>query len=528
MTQMSDQSWGASPDQMLAALRRATQRAVASLDAVGSADEHPADLDATLDAVEAVQAAVNTLEGLRAVLADRLRRQADYSPGSLVDTEDAIARRADAGRQRELALRAVTADLATSLHVGDGAARRLLDHSTTLTTVAPRTVRAVVDGTVSWPKAEILAREIDDLDPAEAEHVEARVLPVAATSTPAQLRSRARRAREEAHPVPADVRHADATSRREVWLDPGRDGMAWLTAHLPAPFAHAVHDRLTSTATRLRAEGDDRSTGQLRADVLADLLLDDGTLDRGALDSSAHGADDLARSVGAPLPAAPSSPSGPLGPPVRPVGALAPIARAIRPRVHLTVPVLSLLGVGDAPASLDGRTPVDAETARALCAHAPSFRRILTDPETGAVLSVGRSTYQAPADLKAMLAERDATCRFPGCVRPVSGTDLDHTVAWADGGTTDADNLAHLCRHHHVLKHQTRWRVRQLGAGRLRWTSPTGRVYDTDPPPPETTRHRAPPTPPVAPPTPLPRGTSRALVVPSEAHETADLGPPPF
>ncbi|WP_278234854.1 HNH endonuclease signature motif containing protein [Isoptericola sp. AK164] len=510
MTQMSDQPWGASPDQMLAALRRATQRAVASLDAVGSADEHPADLDATLDAVEAVQAAVNTLEGLRAVLADRLRRQADRSPGSLVDTEDAIARRADAGRQRELALRAVTADLATSLHVGDGAARRLLDHATTLTTVAPRTVRAVVDGTVSWPKAEILAREIDDLTVAEAAHVEARVLPVAATSTPAQLRSRARRAREEAHPVPADVRHAEETSRREVWLDPGRDGMAWLTAHLPAPFAHAVHDRLTSTATRLRSEGDDRSTGQLRADVLADLLLDDGTLDRGVL-----GADDLVGSVGAPRPEEAPGPSAAGTPPVRPVGALAPIARAIRPRVHLTVPVLSLLGVGDAPASLDGRTPVDAETARALCAHAPSFRRILTDPETGAVLSVGRSTYQAPADLKAMLAERDATCRFPGCVRPVSGTDLDHTVAWADGGTTGTDNLAHLCRHHHVLKHQTRWRVRQLGAGRLRWTSPTGRVHETVPPLPETTRHRAPPTPP-------------ALPAPSRAHETADLGPPPF
>lgn len=144
----------------------------------------------------------------------------------------------------------------------------------------------------------------------------------------------------------------------------------------------------------------------------------------------------------------------------------------------------------DAPATLDGHTPVDADTARTLCAHAPSLRRILTHPESGTVLSVGRTTYQVPADLKALLAERDSTCRFPGCTRPVRRCDLDHTEAWVDGGTTSADNLAALCRHHHVLKHQTRWNVRQLDDGHLRWTSPTGREHRTTPEPPETTRHR--------------------------------------
>lgn len=38
-------------------------------------------------------------------------------------------------------------------------------------------------------------------------------------------------------------------------------------------------------------------------------------------------------------------------------------------------------------------------------------------------------------------------------------------------------NLAHLCRRHHILKHHTAWRVRQLSDGVLEWTSPTGRVY---------------------------------------------------
>src|SRR5690606_11151399 len=75
-------------------------------------------------------------------------------------------------------------------------------------------------------------------------------------------------------------------------------------------------------------------------------------------------------------------------------------------------------------------------------------------------LSVGRESYTAPSALKAELARRDATCRFPGCTVPAVRSDLDHSTAWADGGITGADNLAHLCRHHHVLKHQAGWTVR--------------------------------------------------------------------
>ena len=66
--------------------------------------------------------------------------------------------------------------------------------------------------------------------------------------------------------------------------------------------------------------------------------------------------------------------------------------------------------------------------------------------------------------------------------------DLDHTIPWADGGTTTLDNLAHLCRRHHMLKGATlaagrAWKVRQLGHGVLEWTSPDGHVYVDQPPP---------------------------------------------
>jgi HNH endonuclease len=38
-------------------------------------------------------------------------------------------------------------------------------------------------------------------------------------------------------------------------------------------------------------------------------------------------------------------------------------------------------------------------------------------------------------------------------------SDLDHHQPFADGGTTDPDNLSALCQRHHHAKHDAGWRV---------------------------------------------------------------------
>ncbi|BBZ73565.1 hypothetical protein MPRS_46580 [Mycobacterium paraseoulense] len=43
---------------------------------------------------------------------------------------------------------------------------------------------------------------------------------------------------------------------------------------------------------------------------------------------------------------------------------------------------------------------------------------------------------------------RDLTCRWPGCDQPALACDLDHTIAYAQGGPTHAANLKCLCRTH--------------------------------------------------------------------------------
>jgi hypothetical protein len=155
----------------------------------------------------------------------------------------------------------------------------------------------------------------------------------------------------------------------------------------------------------------------------------------------------------------------------------------IQAQVNVTVPVLTLLGVDEAPADLEGYGPIAPELARRLAAHAPSFTRLLTHPETGAVLSVGRDSYAVPAALKKWLRVRDRTCRHPGCNRSAASTELDHTVPWSRGGTTAYNNLSNLCRRHHMLKSEGFWHYEQREPGVITAISLAGRRYRTLPEP---------------------------------------------
>lgn len=153
---------------------------------------------------------------------------------------------------------------------------------------------------------------------------------------------------------------------------------------------------------------------------------------------------------------------------------------AIRAQVQVIVPALTLLDADDGPADLVGRTPVDADTARALAANAPTLTRILTDPVDGTVIAVDR--YRTAQSQRRFLRARDQHCRFPGCRRAAIRCEIDHTVDHAQGGPTALWNLAHLCQRHHSMKQFTSWRVRQHPGGILEWTSPTGQVYREDAP----------------------------------------------
>ena len=453
-------------------------------------------LGEAIDTIVQVETAIRRLTAFRTVLVDAARRQVPAAETALLSPASDAARGPLLAARAELAERAFVADLATALLLPERTTRALVEDAHALVHDLPATLEALGSGSISYRHAQVVSEHTAGLEPDAVHAVEAAGLTRAHVTTPTCLARHLRRARERVHPEAPTERHRRAAVDRRVGLDPAPDGMSWLTAFLPAATGHAVMDRLDHAAGTLAVRGEERTPDQLRADVLAALLLDDadGTASAALASVAPTGVAPTAPRR-RPTPGRPQSGSAPReaeeeksdedGPP--PSGdpttaGLARLARSLVPRVHVTVPAMTLLGRSEEPGDLDGYGPIDADTARQLAASAPSFTRILTHPHTGAVLSVGRDSYAVPTDLRRHLAVRDATCRFPGCGRRAARCDVDHVVAFVDGGSTDADNLVHLCRHHHRLKHETSWRPApsrdpDTPPGSLTWTSPTGRTH---------------------------------------------------
>ena len=132
------------------------------------------------------------------------------------------------------------------------------------------------------------------------------------------------------------------------------------------------------------------------------------------------------------------------------------------------------------PAQLEWVGAIADVTAQRIAGDADIWRIIL-DPATSQPLNVGRAHRLVPAWLRKALHARDRGCRFPGCHPPVAWTDAHHLQPWAHGGATYLDNLILLCRHHHGLVHEGRWRI-AIDAGAVTATRPDGRPYELNQP----------------------------------------------
>jgi hypothetical protein len=332
-------------------------------------------------------------------------------------------------------------EIAAALRLSRPAAGARLHTAVELTRL-PATASALGAGVLDLPKVRAVVDAVGVLDDRTAGAVEARVLPRAAGQTVGQLRASLSRAVLSVDPAAAQVRHERAVADREVTVRPRPDGMAELSALLPADGAAAVYARLDRVARGVPA-GDPRGMDARRADALVAAVLG--------------------------LPATAGSVAG-VGAPARP---------EVIATVHVTVPAATAVGLDDEPGELAGHGPVPASMARRL-AGTGVWRKVTTDPVSGVVVGIDRGAYAPSAAVSDLVRARDRTCRFPGCRQPARRCDLDHVVPWPEGSTEPA-NLAALCRHHHRLKHQTQWTVQAGAGGLVRWTAPTGHRYVTSP-----------------------------------------------
>jgi hypothetical protein len=83
--------------------------------------------------------------------------------------------------------------------------------------------------------------------------------------------------------------------------------------------------------------------------------------------------------------------------------------------------------------------------------------------------------------LRHLTQVRHATCTGPGCRRPSAQSDFEHNTPYEAGGRTCMCTCNPACRHDHRLKQHPRWKVEQITPATVRWTTPSGRQWTTEP-----------------------------------------------
>ena len=334
----------------------------------------------------------------------------------------------------------VREEVGCALRLSALTAQRRLAVAETLTGALAGTGRALHRGRISYLHAMTLAEAVYPLDADTAVAVQDRVLARAGGQTLAEFKRSVRRAVHALNPARVEEQRAQAMTERRVCVSPREDGMAELWALLPAEGAAAVMAAINCLASVTSAT-DLRTADQRRADALVDLGI-----------AALH-------------------------------DPLLPKAQGMRPAIHVTVAASTLLGLDEQPGELAGHGPIPASLARRLAAdETGTWRRLLTDPATNTLLDYGHTTYRPPRDLTDFVIARDGICAFPGCSRNAARCDIDHRIPYNKGGSTNPENLAALCRRHHRLKHEARWRLDRTTNGSYHWTSPTRHTYQSQPP----------------------------------------------
>jgi hypothetical protein len=294
-------------------------------------------------------------------------------------------------------------------------------------------------GRIDARKVRVIGQRLFGVDPVFVGTLTEGAIAYGGTHTVSQLAAWLDRRVVKVDPESAQKRCEQATEGRQVVIRPLPDGVAEISARMPAVQARHLYDTVNAAAHGARSD-DGRTIDQLRSDALYDLVT----------------------------------------------------GRAEPPQVHLniTVPAAVIAGTGSEPAELSGYGPMTSAQARDLIGEAPGtrhqqiWRRLVTDPVTGVLTDISEKRYRPSATLDRAVRARDVTCRFPGCRRSAltvrNGVDLDHTVPWS-AGKTEAANLACLCRHHHRLKHSPGWHASLAQDGTMKWTTPAGRTFFTAP-----------------------------------------------
>ncbi len=340
---------------------------------------------------------------------------------------------------------AVSAEVAAQLRIGLGLAASRVRYARAMRERLPKVGAVFAAGDIDYRMFQTIVFRTDLItDPDVLGAVDAE-LAANVTRWPSLSQGRlAAQVEKVVARVDADAvrRRKERRADREIWIADAGDGMSHIEGSLLSPDAHALDKRLNALAATV-CEHDPRTREQRRADALGALAAD---------------ADQLGCRCGRSDCAAGKRPAS------------SPVV------IHVIAEQTVLDGRGSTPgAQLGAEGLIPPELLAELAAAAkltPLVHPADAPPEPNYVPS------KALADF---VRCRDLTCRWPGCDRPATECDLDHTIPYADGGPTHASNLKSYCRTHHLVKTFWGWRDTQLRDGTLILTSPSGHTYVTTP-----------------------------------------------
>ena len=360
--------------------------------------------------------------------------------------------------------------LRDELCLTEGAARAAVRLATQLRDVLPRLGVALADGEVTVEHAAAVVSGVHGLDRDVVAAADEGLCGLARVSDPTSVR---RTLRDKAAAV--DDRLAADAERRARDRQGLRIGQTGATTVMDAVLAGedgaTVRQAMALQVEASRNDGDTRGLAARRADVLVRWATD-------ALRRIAGSADSLARDVHSVRS--------------RLLVTCTPEQLAAAGLVAAQVPDLSALlsapGAGPVSAGIVGDDgPLSRGALRRLACDATVDLVVRLDPRThecarnlpGRVcehlrdpLYVGRSARTVTGLQFTALVVRDRTCVVRGCHRAPVDCDAHHVVHWADGGSTDLDNLVLLCRQHHHDHHDRGLDLPHHDG--LRWLTRTG------------------------------------------------------
>ncbi|GAA1106549.1 HNH endonuclease signature motif containing protein [Nocardioides dubius] len=212
------------------------------------------------------------------------------------------------------------------------------------------------------------------------------------------------------------------------------------------------HDLVCDEAEKLKRAGDTDTLGQRKAKALGSIAEQQGTLDYEAAGDTGGGGSETV-------------------PQERRQG------RGLRVFVHTTL--ADLFSTDDLTlADTDRLGPILIEQLTDWLQRHGSIASITPVIDLNRTGSVDR--HDPPAWMVELVKERDQHCVFPHCTRSSADADLDHITAYDETGPpgqTRPENLAPLCRRHHLAKTFAGWRYRRNQDGTYTWTNKHGHTW---------------------------------------------------